>query len=326
MNLELLRPGAVDGPAQPLAEGDPADDARAFRRCLGQFATGVTVITTEVAGERFGVTANSFSSLSLDPPLVLWSIAKTSRSFAAFDRAAHFAIHVLAEDQIHVSQRFSSSSADKYEGLACRAGASSGAPIIDGTAAVFECAVETRHDGGDHVILVGRVKRFRHFDRNVLLFVRGRYASSVDHPEAPTDRSAPSETAPPRADDNFYMLLFRAFHAMAAAFEQHRVAIGMPVEQSRVLIALSRTSEMTSGDIARAMYLSQSAVDHAVAQLVENGSVAINPRRRLSLTEEGRRARRAIAEHERAFEAHQLKDLPPNELPVIRDALIKIIG
>src|SRR5689334_16713849 len=116
-------------PLPPLAEGDPAAATRAFRACLGQFATGVAVITTDGFGGPVGMTANSFSSLSLDPPLVMWAVSRSARSFAAFQDAARFVIHILGADQVAVSQAFSSSRADKFAGVAWHAGECG--PLLD---------------------------------------------------------------------------------------------------------------------------------------------------------------------------------------------------
>jgi flavin reductase (DIM6/NTAB) family NADH-FMN oxidoreductase RutF len=106
----------------PVEEGDPAADSKAFRRCLSQFSTGVGVMTTVANGEPVGVTANSFSSLSMDPPLVLWSIAHNSRSAAAFKNAKHFAINILAVEQVKYSQRFARPAQSKFEDVDWRPG------------------------------------------------------------------------------------------------------------------------------------------------------------------------------------------------------------
>jgi flavin reductase (DIM6/NTAB) family NADH-FMN oxidoreductase RutF len=121
-----------------------------------------------------GVTANSFCSVSLDPPLVLWCLSKSAPSGSVFVNASHFAIHVLAEDQADLSARFSRPSKDKFAGLQVSEGLA-GTPLLDGAAAVFECRCEHRYEGGDHLIIVGQVERYRHTDRLPLLFHFGRY-------------------------------------------------------------------------------------------------------------------------------------------------------
>lgn len=152
-------------------------DPRAYRNALGHFATGVTVITTRDGEDKpVGVTVNSFSSLSLDPPLILWSLAKKSYSLTAFERHPAFAVHVLASDQQGLSDRFARAGSDKFAGIDAGEGFG-GVPLLPSCAAVFQCSTEHRYDGGDHVIMVGRVQRFDTAERPPLLFYRGRYAT-----------------------------------------------------------------------------------------------------------------------------------------------------
>lgn len=152
-------------------------DPRQFRSALGHFATGVTIVTTrDTSGDPVGVTVNSFASVSLDPPLILWSLAKNSYSLDAFTACSHFAVHVLASSQQGLSDRFARAASDKFSGLAPESGLGD-APLLSGCATVFECSTEHRYDGGDHLILVGRVHRFDVQDRAPLLFYRGRYAA-----------------------------------------------------------------------------------------------------------------------------------------------------
>lgn len=150
-------------------------DTRDFRRALGCFATGVAVITTRDGGGRpAGLTINSFTSVSLDPPLVLWSLSRHAASLPAFHDSEFFAVNVLAADQLDLSRRFARPSSDKFAGLGFVDGLG-GVPLLDGTAACFECRTRHRYDGGDHVIFLGRVERYAHSDREPLVFGRGRY-------------------------------------------------------------------------------------------------------------------------------------------------------
>ena len=158
-------------------------DSKAFRNALGQFATGVTVITTlDAEGNKIGMTANSFSSVSLDPMLVLWSIAKTSRSFEAFVEARQFAIHILAADQKVLSGQFASNCADRFCDVPHHDGLG-GVPVLDDYSAVFQCETECRYEGGDHIIIVGRVIAFDNRGKAPLIFHAGRYAD-LDLPVA----------------------------------------------------------------------------------------------------------------------------------------------
>ncbi|WP_316399502.1 flavin reductase family protein [Bradyrhizobium sp. 33ap4] len=114
-------------------------------------------------------------------PLVLWSISRTSRSFAVFERASHFTINVLGEDQIALSQQFSSKSSDKFAGVEWSRG-NKGCPVLSGVVAFLECDTETTYGGGDHLIIVGRVKRFVQYSGRPRLFVQSKYAVSQAHP------------------------------------------------------------------------------------------------------------------------------------------------
>ena len=161
---------------QGRAYSRPMDsfDPRTYRDALGQFATGVTIITARDADNRpVGVTANSFNSVSLDPPLVLWSLAKSSRSMPAFEQAIDFNVHILASDQDALSNRFASRSADKFAGLDI---GEDGPPLLDGCTARFRCKTRHSYEGGDHVIFVGEVVGFEHDEKPPLLFHNGDYA------------------------------------------------------------------------------------------------------------------------------------------------------
>jgi len=164
-------------PTKALA---PSFSAREFRAALGTFATGVTIVTGRSAnGERIGLTANSFNSVSLAPPLVLWSLATAAGSLSVFARGSHYAINILAADQRELAERFASRSPDRFAGVACREGAG-GAPILEGAAAVFECFNRSRYEEGDHVIFVGEVERCEHRpDATPLIFHGGRYFTEL---------------------------------------------------------------------------------------------------------------------------------------------------
>jgi len=159
---------------------DPAKDAdarRAFRDALGQFCTGVTTITGLAPnGEPVGITVNSFSSLSLEPPLILWSLANSTPSFNCFGTGDPFVVNVLAADQEAVAMKFAQSGADKFDGVETLPGAH-GVPIIPDCVAYLECIVDARHPGGDHDIIVGLVNRVFNFGKTPLLFHGGAFHS-----------------------------------------------------------------------------------------------------------------------------------------------------
>lgn len=151
----------------------------AFRHALGAFATGVTIVTTVAPdGAPVGVTASSFNSVSVDPPLVLWSLAKSAKAYPAFAAAADFAIHVLAHDQMALADIFGRSGVDKFAAVDWRVSAC-GVPILDHYAALFQCRVRHHYEGGDHTILIGEVTSFDRRDNAPLLFHGGTYAGGI---------------------------------------------------------------------------------------------------------------------------------------------------
>ncbi len=151
-----------------------------FRNALGMFATGVTIVTAgNLAANPVGMTANSFSSMSLDPPLVLWGISRSARSFERFQTATHWAVHVLSVEQEALARRFATKGADKFAGIAVTEGFG-GVPILGGCCARFECSAAAAHDAGDHVILVGAVERFNRWNIAPLVFRGGKYAIALD--------------------------------------------------------------------------------------------------------------------------------------------------
>ncbi len=155
-------------------------DHRQLRNALGSFATGVAVVTARCAdGRLLGVTINSFSSVSLEPPLVLFSLGNHSPSLELFTQVTHFAINILAADQTELSQRFATSGSDKFAGLAWQEG-EGGAPVLPGCCAWFECENTARYPGGDHEIFLGRVLAYGQEQRSPLLFHRGRYAQLAE--------------------------------------------------------------------------------------------------------------------------------------------------
>ncbi len=151
----------------------PIDGAR-FRQVLGHFASGVTVITTAHEGQNSGMTVSSFTSLSLDPPLILFCVDQRLATHEALLGAGKFVVNVLASDQEHLSRQFASRDQDKFKGVAHYSGVL-GIPVLEGTIAAIECSLHTTYPGGDHTILVGEVMATQIRDGEPLLYYRGGY-------------------------------------------------------------------------------------------------------------------------------------------------------
>ncbi|RTE64497.1 flavin reductase [Amphritea opalescens] len=158
-------------------------DVKDFRRALGKFPTGVTVITgVDDSGNKIGVTASSFNSVSIEPALVLWSIDKGALSLNAFAEGKPFTVHVLRDDQVDISNKFARRGEDKFSGVEL-SDSVHGAPRITGTAAWFECHVWNVYEGGDHLIIVGQVNEYGYDDdTSSLVFHNGGYAVPELHP------------------------------------------------------------------------------------------------------------------------------------------------
>ena len=148
---------------------------RAFRDTLGMFATGIAVVATRApSGDPIGLTVNSFNSVSLDPPLIVWSMARHLPSLPVFEACEYYSVNVLADDQQHLSQLFASRSDDKFLGLEIDEGLY-GVPLLKGCCARFECRNITRHPGGDHLVFISEVVRFDREPREPLIFHGGAY-------------------------------------------------------------------------------------------------------------------------------------------------------
>jgi flavin reductase (DIM6/NTAB) family NADH-FMN oxidoreductase RutF len=158
----------------------PAFGTDDFRAALAMFATGVTIVTAlDADGRPIGLTANSFNSVSIEPPLVLWSLSLQAGSMPAFERGSHYAVHILAAGQHALAERFASKDVDRFDGVVFRTG-EHGVPILDGAAALFECFNRSRYVEGDHVIFVGEVERCaRQESVHPLIFHGGRYFTEL---------------------------------------------------------------------------------------------------------------------------------------------------
>ena len=163
----------MDKAVQPPGASDTPFDSGAFRAALGRFATGITIITCWHDGQPMGITANSFASVSLDPPLVLWSPAKASRRHLAFSQATHFAIHILEAGQEALCHSFARPG-DGFKNLEWQTGAQN-VPLFAGCLARFECSLYAQHDAGDHTIIIGHVDRFEKNEGTPLVFSQGAY-------------------------------------------------------------------------------------------------------------------------------------------------------
>jgi flavin reductase (DIM6/NTAB) family NADH-FMN oxidoreductase RutF/DNA-binding MarR family transcriptional regulator len=305
-------------------------DPKRFRNALGAFATGVTIVTTRsTAGADVGLTANSFNSVSLDPPMVLWSLARASFSLPAFQANPWFAVHVLAADQDGLSHRFATRGADKFAGLELERGHGE-VPLLPGCSARFQCHTEFLYEGGDHVIFVGRVEAFDHFERPPLLFHGGRYAVAVEKAVDNLDVPAGAEPDSSFSRDFLIYLLARAhfqlFVGLRRDLEQH----GLSEEEWFVLSVLGATPNRTIAELdAMLWYTGRRVTYELVARLAAGGFVTLggsyDPGTRVVLTEAGRQTVIELVAAAKAFESHAERNLGYGETKLLKRALSRII-
>jgi flavin reductase (DIM6/NTAB) family NADH-FMN oxidoreductase RutF len=311
--------------AMPLESGDPRDDPEAFRRSLGQFGTGVTVVTATAGGKRVGMTANSFSSVSLDPPLVLWSAKRTSQSFPIFEAASHFAVNVLSSNQMAVSKHFGRPGDDKFKDVPWRSGIG-GAPILDGIVCSFECRKADAYPGGDHLIMLGAVERFTRHDRSALLFAQGRYCIAAEFPEM-MDRAAVTGQRRATGPMNEFMtaLMYRAHGVLSVALDEGRQAEGLTVLQSRLMAAIETLPGSRLEDLLPELFLGFNAAENTVKELVHMGLVCVDSAGALSLTQAGQDRNHALLARARAIEARELSNIPRSDVASCRRVLERLV-
>ena len=313
---------ATAAPQEQQAHLQQPFDARDFRTALGSFATGVTVVTTiDEAGRDVGVTASSFNSVSLDPPLILWSLDRNAYCMAAFEQSAHFIVNVLAADQVGLSNRFARFGADKFRGLDVNRGINNIASLPN-VSACFECSVEHRYDGGDHVILVGRVLAYTRSERAGLVFQQGRYAVGADHPDA---QRAPTVT---NGEGGFVRgflpyITGRCHQALMDSFALALQDSPLTASQYRVLFSLRESETGTVTQLCELSLLGENVVEMALTELSLKGLVTLNLGS-AAVTDEGRVV---LAEAEARlvdWEKHMLAEMPETEAAALKMQLSRL--
>ncbi|MDM1759162.1 MULTISPECIES: p-hydroxyphenylacetate 3-hydroxylase reductase component [Acinetobacter] len=261
-------------------------DSKAFRRALGNFATGVTIMTAQNGqGEKVGVTANSFNSVSLDPPLILWSIDKRSSSFAVFAEATHFAVNILSADHIELSNQFARSKDDKYANVDFDLGAGN-APLLKECSAVFECERYDILEGGDHWIILGRVVNFQDNGRSPLLYHQGAYSSVLPHPSLNAKAENDAEIFPGRLYNNLYYLLTQAVRAYSNDYQPKQLASGFRTSEARMLLVLESKTATCKDDLIREVAMPLREIEQAAEILVRKG-LLVDTGHAYELTEKG---------------------------------------
>ena len=310
--------------AQPAMTIEP----KALRTALGAFATGVTIVTTRgIDGSDVGLTANSFSSVSLNPPMVLWSLAKTSSSIEAFRNAGHFAVHILAADQDNLSGRFAAKGLDKFAGLQLDRGPDK-MPLLGGCTARFECRTAFQYEGGDHVIFVGEVVNLTHSERAPLIFHGGRYGVVIKKEAAP---AAPIEGVESSlSPDDLIYHVSRAFYQIRHEAQEERKRRSWTDPEYAALVALGRENGKTVAEIdAMSAFRGRNVTPEVVASLAARGLVSVAAPIRndsqVKLTPAGRRALIEIIAILKAAEADALEGFDFSEIHLLKQLLRRIV-
>ncbi len=264
-------------------------DPRDFRRALSQFPTGVTVITTlDENAKPVGVTASSFNSVSMNPPLILWSIDKTALSLEIFQNAEYFAVNILGRDQVDTSNNFASRGDDKFANASFSTGLG-GSPLLNDYAAQLECKTWASYDGGDHMILVGEVIDYRYNDNTQpLVFARGSYAISAQHPEV-VKSSVSYKNTPTEGDfvNDYLLYLLRVSYQGFSAhlYPKLKKELGINPEEWRILarlinfpvIKISELASMVMQPKESLRYTADWMAEKALVELLDADTIKVTP-------------------------------------------------
>jgi 3-hydroxy-9,10-secoandrosta-1,3,5(10)-triene-9,17-dione monooxygenase reductase component len=295
-------------------------DPKQFRSALGAFTTGVTVVTTrDGAGADVGLTANSFNSVSLDPPMVLWSLAKTSGSLQAFVDNGHFAVHILSNRQEETSQRFARRGIDKFEGQTLTRGVAA-VPLLSGCSARFECRTAYRYEGGDHVIFVGEVLNFENFGLPPLVFQSGSYALAVKKPaQYAAEEAAYLEDSIGR--NALTYLLGRVFHQLRHRIKPRFDELGLNDVEQQVIGVLGICDGRGIAELDALLRLTgQSVSAQALTALAGSGRVRIEgegTEARVFLTDSGRELNIKLVAATKSIEDDALEGFDHGEVQVL---------
>ncbi len=297
-------------------------DPRELRNALGSFATGVAIVTTSQDGHDVGMTINSFNSVSLDPPMVLWSLAKSSASLDIFTNSGYFAIHILSAEQQDMSQRFATRGIDKFAGVEVERGEGN-VPIIQGCSAVFHCKTTYKYEGGDHEIFVGEVLKFEHFQKSPLVFHAGKYALAVAKQNEP-------EVKEPVVGFNANSLTYLmglVYFQLAKKSSEKMAEHGINDCEAAILHALSMGGGRSAAEIERIVAVGGLHVtDDILLQMAEKNLLTLaseNGENKASLTDEGSEMLMKMIAYVQAIEDGAMPDDAYTELSLAKDLLKK---
>ena len=304
----------------------PEPNPHEFRNALGQFATGVTIVTTvNSEAKPVGVTASSFNSVSLDPPLVLWSLAKTAHSMPAYQNSGGFNVHVLASHQSGLSNQFARSSDDKFTGVDWKP-CEQGFPLLTEYAALFRCKTHFQYEGGDHIIFVGEVIDYQSHDLPVLVFHGGRYADAKQKtaPAAPHEMGVDLGSGQ-FSNDFLLYLLSRAHFQTSYPTCKACHTLGMSEPEYFCLSLLSMSGALSEVDIVNRLEHTGHHPDAEIfARLLRKGWVE-HEGNDIYISDSGRETFIKLLAHSKALEEQLLKHFTDDELEGASKFLKKLI-
>lgn len=293
-------------------------DIKDFRRALGQFPTGVTVITTVDENDNpVGVTASSFNSVSMEPPLVLWSVAKSAYSAKVFEQAGFFAVNVLGKHQVDISNRCATQGGDKFAGLNYRTGRGN-FPVLEGTSACFECQTWNQYDGGDHIIIVGEIIDYHYNDSIMpLVFARGSYAVSA--PQAPSKQVLGEQGFL----SNYLLYQLHAVYNSYSAelYPLLRSEFGISPEEWRILTLLADTQAMDLQQLAQSVMQPEDECEVCLQRLQAHGYLHIETGDSIRLERHGEMLAENIFAFAKQHEKSVLNSLPAHDQQILKGSL-----
>ncbi|MDP5209251.1 flavin reductase [Microbulbifer sp. 2205BS26-8] len=306
-------------------------DPLEFRQALGSFATGVTVITSIDQGNNpVGVTASSFNSVSLDPPLVLWSLAKNAMSLSSFQNAGYFCVHILAASQQDTSNQFASRGADKFAGIDWRRGIGN-LPILSKYAARFQCKTSYQYEGGDHIIFVGEVLECDRVEELPLVFHGGKYALAKTKNSNEKPGEAVNIAAGTFSDQFFLYLLSRSHFQAAHKLQKDLCKSNLNKEEYLALTLFGMGGSLSFQDLHDRMEHTGYSPSHGMLQdMLERGLIVETMKGtldeiKLSLSVKGRKLYVSLLAKSKAIEEELLDGFSPEEVADTRDFLKRFI-
>jgi 3-hydroxy-9,10-secoandrosta-1,3,5(10)-triene-9,17-dione monooxygenase reductase component len=298
-------------------------DPKALRQALGAYTTGVTIITTRSAnGEPVGITANSFSSVSLDPPLVLWSLARSAHSLAAFSQSSHWNVHVLSMEQEDLSNRFAKAGENKFAGIDLDVGISD-SPLLPRCSARFQCKKAFEYDGGDHIIFVGEVLGFDRSERPSLAYSAGNYAIPTKKTNAKLSKSTAQHNSP-YSEDLLGYLLGRAHYQMLARMKVIYTKYGINESDFFIIATLMIRSQLNLIELNKYLHYIGEVNKENLLKLSQLGLVQ-NINEMFSLTSEGVVAGREFVKAANEIETYLSENIGETDTIAMKSLLKRVI-